>query len=247
MKFNHKYLPHALAGLGAAAALLRLALLRFGVDSKGLLIPGHILDILSWIVTAAAVILVVLSVRKLDGSAVYPDNFAPSSPAAIGCTALAGGIASMVSLDAFMRLEVIRNYLGLLAIPALLWLGICRIQGKKPFFLFHAVVCLYLTLHIVSHYQAWCSRPLLQNYFFPMAGSIGLALFAYYQTAFAVEMGSRRMQLGVGLLGAFACLAAAAGGEDTGLYLSGAIWMLTNLCRLTPVPKAEKEDSHETA
>lgn len=242
MKPNVNHLPLACAGLGVLAAALKLGIAVFGTDSKGLLILWHPLELLLWAVTAAAAALVVLCVRKLDGSSLYTDNFAPGSAAAMGCTALIGGIAAAVTVapNIFIRLEVIRMYLGLLALPALLWVGICRIRGKRPFFLFHGVVCLYLIIHTVSHYQSWCARPLMQSFLFPMAASIFLTLFAYYQTAFDVELGNRRMQLGTGLLGSFFCIAAAAGGEDVMLYVGGAVWMLTNLCTLTPVPKQEE-------
>lgn len=241
MKSTIKQLPLLCAGLGILTAVLRLVQASFGTDNKGLLILWHPLDLLVWAVTAVIVILVVLTVRTLDGSDLYADNFGPATPAAIGCTALMGGIAAAVSVapNIFIRLEVIRMYLGLLALPALLWVGVCRIRGRQPFFLLHGVVCLYLVIHTVSHYQGWCARPLMQSFFFPMAASIFLTLFAYYQTAFDVGLGNRRMQLGAGLLGSFFCLAAAAGGEDLMLYLGGAIWMLTNLCSLTPVPKQE--------
>ena len=247
MKPNTKHLPLLCAGLGILTAVLRLVQASFGTDHKGLLILWHPLDLLVWAVTAATVILVVFTVRKLDGSNLYTDNFGPATPAAIGCTALMGGIAAVVSVapNIFIRLEVIRMYLGMLALPALLWVGVCRIQGKRPFFLFHGAVCLYLVIHTVSHYQSWCARPLMQSFFFPMAASIFLTLFAYYQTAFDVELGNRRMQLGTGLLGTFFCLTAAAGGEDLMLYLGGAIWMLTNLCSLTPVSTPEPEKKEE--
>jgi len=216
------------------------------------------LDILVWVVTAAAVVLSLVSVWKLDGSSRYGDNFTASTPAAMGCFALAGGIAASVitDWDAWTRLELIRNFCGLLAIPAILWVGLCRRQGKRPFFLFHAVVCLYLTLYSVSHYQLWSSRPQLQDWFFSMAGAVLLTLFAYYQTAFDASMGKRRMQLATGLLAAFFCIAAAAAGEDMLLYIGGAVWTLTNLCSLTPVKRrrrpnpiteAAKDDSHESA
>jgi len=242
MKPNVKQLPLLCAGLGILTAVLRLMQASFGTDDKGLLILWHPLDLLVWAVTAAAVILVVLTVRKLDGSNLYADNFGPDAPAAIGCTALMGGIAAVVSVapNSFIRLEVIRMYLGLLALPALLWVGVCRIRGKQPFFLLHGAVCLYLVIHTVSHYQGWCARPLMHSFLDPMAASICLPLCAHYQTAFDVGLGDRRMQLGVGLLGSFFCLAAAAGGEDLMLYLGGAIWMLTNLANLTPVPKKEE-------
>ena len=254
---NAKSLPVLTAGLGLLALLLRLGLYLLGTDEKGLLIPMHPLDLLTWAVTAVAVLLSLLSVRKLDGSARYYDNFSASTPAAIGTFALAGGIAVSVisSWAVWPRLDLIRNLCGLLAVPSIIWVGLCRWQGKRPSFTFHGVTCLYLTLYAVSHYQTWSSRPQLQDYFFSMAGAVLLTLFAYYQTAFDVGMGKRRMQLVTGLLAAFFCMAAAAAGEDLLLYAGGAVWTLTNLCSLTPVKRRRpnpitepaKEDRHESA
>ena len=252
-----KALPFLTAGLGIVTLILRTGLYLLGTDAKGLLIPGHPLDLLTWVVSAAAAVLVLLSVRNLDGSPKYAHNFSPSSPAAIGAFVLAGGIAvSVISgWNAWTRLEMIRNIFGALAVPALIGSGLSRFQGKRPFFLLHAVVCLYLMLYAVSHYQVWSSRPQLQNYFFAMAGCLLLTLFAYYQTAFDVGFGKRRMQLGTGLLAAFFCTGAAAGLEDILLYLGGAAWALTNLCSLTPVRRrrpnpiteSKKEEPDESA
>lgn len=244
---NSKHLPLAALILGGAAALLRLGLYIFGVDEKGLLMNGHIFSLLVWAVTAFSAVFFCLGAWKLGGSEVYEDNFGSSAPAALGSLCFAAGIALTVlsGWDAWLRLEVIRNFLGLVCIPALLLAALCRIKGKQPFFLLYALPCLYLTLHTVSHYQTWCSRPQVQDFFFPMAASILLSLFAYYQTAFTVGFGKRRMVLMTGLLGIFACLTAVAGWEDLWLYLGGAVWMVTNLCGLTPVPK--KDDDHAAA
>lgn len=256
-KFKSKYLPFWAAALGGLALLLRLGFSLLGRDDKGLLMSGHPLNILVWGCTAAAALLVFLSVWPLDGSCRYGDNFSPSTPAAIGAFALAGGIAvSVISgWNFYSRLELIRGICGLVAIPALILAALIRWQGKRPNFLFHAVVCVYLTLFAVSHYPVWSSRPQLQDYIFSTAASLLLALFAYYQTAFDVGMGKRRMQLGSGLLAAFFCLAAVAGGEDVLFYLGGAAWTLTNLCSLFPVPRRRKnpisdgakEENHESA
>lgn len=250
-------LPILMAGLGAISLLLRVGLYLFSKDGRGLLITSHPLNILVWVVTAAAALAAILSVGKLDGSRRYADNFGPSNSAALGSFALAVGISATLLTSGFsaLRLEQIRNLVGLLAVPSLIRIGLCRRQGKRPFFAFHALVCLYLTLHAVSHYQAWCSRPQLQDYFFSVMGCILLTLFAYYQTAFDVGLGKRRMQLATGLLAGFVCIAALAGGQDMLLYGTGALWALTGLCRLTPVPRkkkapnaeAPKEDSHDPA
>ena len=238
-KTNDKLFPLLTAGLGAAALVVRLALFLLGRDEKGLLIPGHPLDILSWIITDLAAVLAVIAALKLYGSRKYKNNFGPSTTAAVGCFALAGGIAAAVisGWNLLSRLDLIRSICGLLAIPALFLLGLHRKKGRRPVFLLHGMVCLYLILFAVSHYQLWSSRPQIHDWFFAMAGSLLLTLFAYQQTAFDVSMGSRRMQLATGLLAAYFCLAAMAGGDDIQLYLGGAVWALTNLCRLTPVPR----------
>lgn len=254
---NPQKLPLFAGEAGLIVLILRLALFLLGRDDKNLLIPGHPLDIMVWVVTAAAAALIVLSVWKLEGSSRYTDNFAPSVAAAIGTFALAGGIAVSVILggSSGLRLAMLCRIIGALAVPAVVWVGLCRRKGTKPFFGFHAVVCLYLTLYTITHYQTWSSHPQIQDWFFDLAAIVGLTLFSYYQTAFDAGMGSRRMQLATGLLGGFFCLAAVAGGEDILLYVGGAVWALTNLCSLTPVRRrrrnpiteAEKDIPNETA
>ncbi|MBQ2854860.1 MAG: hypothetical protein IJE81_05250 [Oscillospiraceae bacterium] len=238
---NLKRLPVFTALMGFAALVLRVLLNFFGQDARGLLNDGHILNIAVWAVTGFTAVLVCLIVSRLDGSLKYADNFSPSVSAAVGIFVLAAGIAvTLLTADTWTRLARIRNLAALLTIPALIWVGICRWRGRRPSFLFHALLCLYLTLHSVSHYQAWSSRPQLQDYFFAMAASILMTLFAYYQTAFDVGLGRRRMQLATGLLAAFFCIAALFGGGSAALYLTGAVWTLTNLCRLFPIPKTRK-------
>lgn len=246
--FKKIRIPLLTAGLGLAAAVLRTALYALGTDEKGLLIPGHPVAIGVWAVTAAAVIFTAAVVWKRDGSNQYEHNFASSTPAAIGCFALAGGIAATVlsGWGSILRLDLIRDLCGVLAIPALVAMGLRRNRGMQSFFLLHGMVCLYLTLYAVSHYQTWSSLPQLQDYFFAVLAAVLLPLFGYYQTAFDVGLGNRRMQLATGLLAAFFCIAALAGGADPLLKLGGAVWALTNLCSLTPVPKPE-EPGHDPA
>lgn len=244
MKFllHPKKLPFFAAAAGLVTLALRFSLFLLGRDEKNLLITGHPLDILTWAVTAAAVIVILLTVRKLDGSSRYGDNFAPSVAAAIGTFSLAGGIAVSVILGGTsgLRLEMLCRLSGALAVPAIVWTGLCRWRGKKPFFGFHALVCLYLTLYTITHYQIWSSHPQIQDWFFDMIGIVCLTLFAYDQTAFDAGMGNRRMQLITGLLGAFFCLAAIAGSEDILLYIGGAVWAMTNLCSLAPISRRRK-------
>lgn len=245
---NPRKLPILAGEAGLIVLILRLALFLLGRDEKNLLIPGHPLDVLVWVITAAAAAVILLSVWKLEGSSRYADNFAPSVAAAIGAFALAGGIAVSAILGGSLglRLELLCRFSGALAVPAVVWAGLCRWKGRQPFFLLHAVACLYLTLYTITHYQTWSSHPQIQDWFFSMAGVVCLTLFSYYQTAFDAGLGNRRMQLLTGLLGGFFCIAAVAGVEDVLLYISGAVWALTNLCSLTPVNRRRRNPITET-
>ena len=111
MKFlsNPKNLPVFSAGAGLMALVLRSLLFLLGRDEKNLLISGHPLDLLVWIVTAAAAAVILASVWKLAGSSGYADNFGPSAAAAVGSFALAGGIAVYVIMggSSGLRMEML--------------------------------------------------------------------------------------------------------------------------------------------
>ena len=217
--------------LGVLALALHLGMSLWGTDEKGLLITAHPLAIALLAVTALACLYAARGLWGRKVSDAYADNFIPSAAAAIGCFAMAGGIAVTVisGSGAWLRLEQIRNLFGILAVPLLVVLGLKRFSGKRPFFLLHGLVCVYLTLHTISHYQIWSSTPQWLHWLFPMAASVLLTLFAYRQTAFDVDMGSHRKQVVTGLLAAFFCIGAILT-ENSMLYLGGAVWTLTNLC-----------------
>lgn len=249
-----KKLPLFAACAGLTVMVLRFALFLLGRDEKNLLITGHPLDILVWIVTAAAVLLILGSAENPKDPSRYSDPLVPSSLAAVGTFALAGGIlvSVLTGSSSGLRLEMLCRLIGALAVPAAVWAGLCRYQGKKPFLLAHGTVCLYLILYTVSHYQAWSSRPQIQDWLFSMAGIVCLDLFAYQQTAFDADLGKHRIQRITGLLTGIFCFGAIAGAEDLLLYIGGGIWALTNLCRPAPVrrrrnPITEKDIPDETA
>lgn len=242
MKINRKFLPLMAAGLGLLTTAARLGLYTFGTDAKGLLITGHPLNILVWVLTVLSAVLICLAVKK---DTPHADDFGSGLPAALGTAAMAAAIALTLAADwdAWLPVDRIRNYLGLPAVAGLLAAAFCQLKGKQPYFLLPGAAWLYLTVYTVSHYQTWCAQPLMQNYFFPMAGGIFLILSAYCRTAFSVGLGKARFRLLTGLLGGFLCLAAAAGSYDRFLYLGGALWLLTDLCGLSP----RKDDSHAAA
>ena len=116
---NFKHLPLFTAALGIAAFAARLGLFRLGVDEKGLLIPGHPMDLLVWVITAAAAALILPGVVRLRGSDNYGRNFTPSLTAALGAFALAAGVGLSVGSGwgSFQRIDQIRDIFGLEGTP----------------------------------------------------------------------------------------------------------------------------------
>lgn len=225
-------LPCFAIACGTAAFGLRKCLYAFAVDQRGLLISGHPLTLALWAVVILASAFLLWNVRKMGGSNVYEDNFAPSSLAALGHRLLAAGLLVTVlkGTSAAGTVAVLWTILGFLSAPAAAWAAISRKKGEKPFFGTHAVLCLFLLVHMVSRYQVWSGDPQLQNYIFQLLACVALTLFSYYCAAFEADMGSRRMQLATGLLAVLLCTVALSGTEYRSLYLCGLIWAATNLC-----------------
>lgn len=233
MKQNPYFLPALSAGLGLSGLILRILLTLVGRDEKGLLVPAHPAALLLWALTAAVVIVLLLQVLRTKNAKRYSDCFCDCPIAAIGCFAMAAGIllTAVLSHSEELRLGLPRTVSALLAVPALIWAGLCRRKGLRPNFLVYAAVWLFLTLHTIGRYQSWSSQPQILNFFFPMMGCLLMMLFAYCHAAFLVRLGNRRLLMAAGLLGGFFCLTAIAGLKDIALYACGAVWLLTNLCR----------------
>lgn len=231
------------AALGLTGFALRWTLYRVGLDEKGLLKEHHPLEIALILVTALTAALIWLAVRKMDKSGTYEDHFVPSLPAGMGEILCAAGIALTVLLNVPLLpgpVGQLWKLTGILSAPLLLWSAFSRVAGKKPFVLCHVVVSVFFALHLVVHYQLWCSDPQLQNYVFAFLGSIGLMFCAYHHASFAAGLGKPRTAQITGLLTAYLCMVSLACTEYLYLYLGGALWAITGLC--WPKPKAGEAD-----
>lgn len=251
MKKNqpNRRLPAAVLALGALCLVLRQGLYAAALDEKNLLLRGHPLEWLLWAAVSASVVLILLSLWKQGGSARYEDNFSPSVAGTFGHFLMAASIGITVMISepgALGALGAAWKLLGFLSVPLLLWAGLCRLQGKMPFFLIHGILCVFLLMHIMNQYQRWCGNPQLMDYIFPLLGAVMLAFFAYYTAAFEAGCGTRRMHLGTGLLAVLLCTAALSVGEYPFLYLGGISWALTDLCRLQP-PLKKEETAYDNA
>ena len=216
-------LPIVTVVLGCCALILRRVLYAVAVDVKNLLPVNHPLEIVLWVLTAIAAAWIIASVWKLDGSAKYEDNFQPSLMAAVGHYIAAAGILLTVLLPWWMEGRLL----------------LLRRAGKCPLFLTHLAVCAFFVVHMLGNYGIWCSNPQLQDCWLDLSASALMALFAFYEAAFDVGLGRRRMQLATGLMAAYLGCAALSGSGYLILYFGCAVWALTDLCSLTPKPKQE--------
>lgn len=228
-----KRLPILIALLGVMGLMLRKGLYAVALDGKNLLLSGHPLEWLLWLVTAAAFGLILLGVRNRKGSNLYEENCQPSLPAALGAVAMAVGIGVSVFLtgpDISGTLGLVWKITGGLSVTAMILVAKARWEGKQPIFLLHGIVCIFFAIHMVGCYQGWSRNPQIQDYVFTLLADLGLMLFGYQQTAFDADSGNPRLQRLFGLLTAYCCFVALSGTEYPLLYLTGGIWALTNLC-----------------
>lgn len=233
-------LPALVGVLAAAGFVLRKLVYAGAVDEKDLLITGHPLVIALLVLTAAALVLIAAAAWKLDGSEMFEDNFSASAAAFLGHGMAAAGVLCTVLLNAPMMsglLGTAWKLLGWLTPVCLFLAGYQRLQGKRPFFGLHAIPCLFFAVHVVNHYQVWCSNPQVLDYVFALFGAVALSLFGYHQAAFDVDAGKRRMLLGTGLAAVYLCAAELALTAYPYLYFGGLLWAMTGLCSLRPVPK----------
>lgn len=243
IKLNDITLPCLILGLGGIGAALRRLMFAVCVDEKGLLTAWNFPRILVALLCAATVALVVTAVWARRGSNRYPGNFPASLPGGIAAMLAAAGILVLLvgHWDMYAdRLAFIWRILGILSIPCMILAGLCRIWGRRPFFLFHGIPCMFFALHLTNFYRVWSGEPQLASYLWQLLASVGLALTAYQHTAFDVGMGKRRRMLAISLLTGFSCLLAVADEGTGSFYLTCGLWAIGNLCALTPPPRRRR-------
>lgn len=241
---NIHRLPYLILGSGCLGAALRLWMYATAVDEKGLLITGNIQHTLALILSAAVVAATVAAVWKLDGSNRFAANFPPSRTGGLSALLAAIGIVSvMLDMDFAMMdtLDLIWLVLSILSLPCLAVTGLCRLQGKRPPFYLHGLICVFFCIHLANEYRVWSGNPQIADCIFQLFACVGLALAAYYRTAFDVGMGRRRLQLGVNLLTAYFCFVSVTEPGFSLFYAGCGLWCLTNLCALDPPPRRRRE------
>jgi len=237
MKWNQKSkgFPALIAVLGVVTCLLRFALYGTGLDEKNLLIPGHVLSIGIWVSAAAALVVIALGMGRTGWR---EEEYRRSIPGALGMLLMGAAIGAAVYFQGMplTPVEKAGSVVGMLCVPGMVYGALCRIMGRRPFFVCHGLVCVYFALYLVANYQSWSGNPQLQDYVFAMLACVALALFAYQQTAFDVASGNGGAQNFTGLLAVYFGIAALCRAESPWLFLAGSLWALTNLSHPAQAP-----------
>ena len=230
-------LPLIVLLLGGAASLLQSWSLGTADDS-GLLLRGHISQVLSWIVTAGVLGFLFFVTRPLTQAPKYSFNFPASLVGGIGSALGALGIfLSAYSLfdTGSDSLTMITAYGSLLAAGALVFSGFCRVKGKTFNILPHCAVCFWFLLLLICQYRLWSAEPQMQLYAFQLLATVFLMVATYQRACFHAGLGNRQSYVFFRLAGAYFCIAALPGSEFWIFYLCTAFWSVTDLCNLTPI------------
>lgn len=245
---NSKTIPFVVIISSMIGLALRWWTIGSGPDAFGLYPDKPLAWGALWLFTAVVAAMIILAVRPLKTAGSYQENYPKSVPGMVG-NILAGGcvlfysmphLGSIGQLGIFDLLTVLG---GTVAGAFLILLGVYRFLGKKPNFLFHGLICLYLAVRMFNRCRVWSDEPQTGVIVLPFLASMVLMLASYQRTCFDVELGNRRHSLLWSLLGAYLCILAMLSFEEEIFFYGGwALWLLTNLCSLRPLkPKMAPE------
>lgn len=247
--FKPESLPAAVAAAGLLGLGLHRLLYRVAMDEYNLPVFTHPLHILLMVLSVGVAALIVAVTFKLSGTGEYAVNFPAGPGRTWGSLVFAGCIFLTVLFQPCAmagQISQVWRWLGLGAALSMTWVGVSQHWGKVPNFALYLLVCLFLGIHLVTHYQLWSSTPLVWDYIFPLLGGMTLLFYTYYQMAFTVGFGRRRKLLAMGLLSIYLGLSGLLDTEYPMLWLGSLYWVWTSLCAFH-VPPAKKDEPKESA
>lgn len=199
-------------------------------DSHGLLLHGHISEVLSYLLLAGIVAAAFLFLKNVKSDGGYDQLFPRSGVAAAGSFLAAAGILFSAFTPAAMGiLRIAVQALGVIAGLALALGGYARMEGKRANCLLYAAVSVYLIFRTLAFCQGWSAEVQVQTYFFPLMAHLFLLLAAYYRAALAADLKNCRQYFLFRQLALVCCVMSFASGDRI-FFLAGAVWMVTDFC-----------------
>lgn len=237
--FKNPLLPGVTLVCGSVGLLLQMWLYSTK-NSLGFIQRGHISQMLLFLLTGAFLLALFLVTRTIQQANKYEFNFPASPVSAIGSMLAGLGIGMACGMELVAvgddRLGLVTAMAGLLAAIGLLWSAKCRWEGSVASVLCHGSICVWLMLRLLSLYRLWSAEPQLENYFFQLMAMTFAMGAAYHRAAFSQGLGSRAKYGFFALAGLYCCCLCLAEPESMLPYLSLGLWLVTDLCDLTPMP-----------
>ncbi len=216
---------------GVVCMLLRLWMMIYGVDEKGLLVSGHGTILAYWAVTAVFLVGLVFGVKRLGHDGSYRQLF-PESRLCGVMIMVSGAMIAGVGLFGGTLTD---KALGLIAGGCIIYTGMARYVGARPYFVFHFAVCLFFILKLITNYQRWSADPQLQDYVFQILACILLMLASFYRASADADTIYRRKLAYTALAACFMCIVSLSDQEAPVYYGACALWAVANTGSLEPV------------
>ena len=225
---------------GLLGSWLYQILFRAGLDARDLPDPAHWSHIALLLLTATAAAVILLSLRKV------PAGETPATH----CRSVFGGIGCVIAALACLLFSPPAARTGLAATADTVMRGICaallgvlafcRFTGRKPFFLFHSILCLYLAFRMINQYRFWSADPQILEYCFYLCGYAALMLAAYQQAAFDASFGNFKALWLWSSAAVFLCFITLAGPQERLFMPAFGLWALSGLSAVKPVPPVKE-------
>lgn len=230
LNFKPRHLTLLILGASAAGFALRKALYAFGFDGRGLLIENHPAALALWGLTAAVAILLILFALGAK-TELTASSTALGAAGAFAAAAALGYTAMQEFGNFFSIMDILLWALGLSSAICFALIGICRLRRSKPYFLLHALPCVYLALRMVTRYRMLSIDPQLMDYCFYLCACVALMLTAYHHAALDAGMGKPKL-LRLYTLGSVYLSCVALSYTEDPLLLAGlALWAVCSLPR----------------
>ncbi len=222
---------------GVACMLLRLVMMIYGCDDKGLLVSGHISLIAIWAITAVFLLGLLLGVRRLGSKGSYEQLF----PASRLCGVIVVVSGAILLLGSIRSGSVPEMFAGIGAGFCVIYTGICRFSGIRPHFVFHFLICVFFIMKLIVHYQGWSADPQIQDYAFQMLACVLLMLAAFYRASADANIIYRERLVFTCLAACFMCVVSLSDLESPLYYGACGLWALGSMGWLEPV-KEQTQD-----
>lgn len=210
---------------GVMCMLLRLQILIYGYDEKGLMIPGNMMGYTAWMIAFLFMVGLALGVTRIRGNGTYNQLF-PLSFFYGTLVILAGGILLLVSLMQTTTLELV---MCICAGLCMIWTGISRVMGKRPPYGLNFVVCVFFAVKLVMNYRDWSTDPQLQDYAFQILACVMLMLAAFYRASADANIIHRKRMVFTCLGACFMCIVSLSDPDAPIYYGACALWALGNV------------------